>query len=58
MREESHQGCALHDGLFAAILGGHCQLREVHQHFSHFVAPLSAPHVHNPVTITVLGQGL
>lgn len=54
----AHQRCTLHDGLFPPIWHGHTQLREVHQHFSHFIAPLTTAHIDDTITVTVLGQGL
>ncbi len=55
---ETDQGGALHDGLLSPIRGGHGQLREVHEHLCHLIASLAAAHVHDAVTVAVLGQRL
>ena len=58
MQVTAHQCCTLHDGLFPPVWHGHTQLREVHEHLSHLVAPFTTTHVNDAVTVTVLGQGL
>ena len=52
-----HQRGALHDPHFFPVdVDG--ELREVAQHFGHFVAALAAAHVHDAVRVGKLGQGL
>ncbi len=57
-RQQAYQGGTLHDGLFSAVWQSHGELREVHQHLCHLIAPLTTPNINDAVTVTVLGERL
>ena len=56
--QHAYQGGTFHNGLFSAVWQSHGELREVHEHLCHLVAPLTTSNVNDAVTVTVLGQRL
>eukprot|EP00755_Sulcionema_specki_P012318 Sspe_Gene.51103::Locus_28394_Transcript_1_1_Confidence_1.000_Length_2425::g.51103::m.51103 len=58
VRGVGHQGGTRHDRHFTAVVHPGGQLRELHQHLSHFVTALTAPHVDDSIRVRVLGEGL
>jgi len=56
--QTTYQSGTLHDGLLATVRQRHGELREVHEHLSHLISALSAAHVDDTVTVTVLAQRL